>query len=59
MSDNDISARFRTLGGATVTVHGRHFEHRAECDACGEWTFRGNLKRWAQDHAHKCNALPR
>ncbi|MFJ6778409.1 hypothetical protein [Streptomyces yangpuensis] len=59
MTSNDIAAQYRSAGGAIVTVYGRGFEYRAECSGCSTWTLSGNLKRWAQNHAQRCLALPR
>ncbi|WP_327384451.1 hypothetical protein [Streptomyces sp. NBC_01207] len=59
MSSNDIAVRYRTAGGAIVTVYGRICVYRAECGGCRERSASFDSKRWAQNHAACCMALPR
>ncbi|MFF0431847.1 hypothetical protein ACFYU9_06435 [Streptomyces sp. NPDC004327] len=60
MSKNDIAVRYRTAGGAIVTVYGSHFAYLAECGGCRERSHLSrDHKRWAQTHAARCTALPR
>lgn len=59
MSSNDIAVRYRTAGGAIVTVYGRICVYRAECGGCRERSNSFDSKRWAQNHAAHCMALPR
>ncbi|MFK0236466.1 hypothetical protein [Streptomyces vinaceus] len=47
--------RFRSEGGAIVVAD----IWKSECGGCGAETCRGDLLKWAQDHAEKCRALPR
>ncbi|MFD3465034.1 hypothetical protein ACFWWM_01425 [Streptomyces sp. NPDC058682] len=59
MPSNDINVRYRTAGGATVTVYGRICAYRAECGGCRERSVSLDSKHWAQNHATHCMALPR
>ncbi|MGW6839641.1 hypothetical protein [Streptomyces sp. NPDC054958] len=59
MPSNNIAVRYRTAGGAIVTVYGRITAYRAECGDCREVSNSFDSKHWAQNHATHCLALPR
>ncbi|MEU4124282.1 hypothetical protein [Streptomyces virginiae] len=54
-SYSNAPVRFRSEGGAIVVAD----VFNAQCHGCGADTYRGDLLKWAKNHAAKCRALPR